>query len=400
MATEQPTFGTRGESEQDHGTNGPLAGLRIIELAGLGPGPFCAMVFADLGADVIRLERTGMPAAVAGSVDRRLVLTRGRQALGVDLKHEQGLELVLRMIEHADVLLEGFRPGVLERIGLGPTVCLARNPRLIYGRITGYGREGPLAAETGHDINYISIAGALDPIGRRGGAPVPPLNLVADFGGGGMLLAMGILAAIHERTRSGLGQVVDAAMVDGAALLTTMFHEIRGLSLWNDERGTNSLDGGAHYYNVYETSDGEFVSVGAMEPRFYRPFMLGLGFTDETIPPQDDQSQWELLTERVAEIFRSRTRAEWLEIFDGTDACVTPVLSFGDAPTHPHNRARDTFVDIGGVVEPAPAPRFSRTPPPVPSPPPVPGVHATEALLRWGLEQPHIDRLVERGIID
>ena len=388
------------DSGDDRQTEGPLAGLRVIELAGLGPGPFCAMVFADLGAEVIRLERSGMPAAAAGSLDRRMVLTRGRQALGVDLKRAQGIELVLRMVEHADVLLEGFRPGVLERIGLSPTNCLERNPRLIYGRITGYGREGPLANEAGHDINYISIAGALDPIGRRGEAPLPPLNLVADFGGGGMLLAMGILAAIYERTRSDLGQVVDAAMVDGAALLTTMFHEIRSLSHWNDERGTNSLDTGSHYYNVYETSDGEFISVGAMEPRFYESFMKGLGFSDENIPPQDDQSQWEVLTGRVAKIFRSRTRVEWLDIFDGTDACVTPVLSLGDAPNHPHNRARATFLEVGGIVEPAPAPRFSRTPPPTPSPSPGPGVHATDVLLRWGLDQAEIDLLVDDGVID
>jgi len=379
---------------------GPLAGLRVIELAGLGPGPFCAMVLADLGAEVIRLERVGMPAARAGIPDRRLVLTRGRPAIGVDLKHEQGIKLVLRMVEHADVLLEGFRPGVVERIGLGPTACLERNPRLVYGRITGYGREGPLAAEAGHDINYISIAGALSPIGRRGEAPVPPLNLIADFGGGGMLLAVGILAAIHERTRSNLGQVVDAAMVDGAALLTTMFHQIRAMKLWDDERGTNSMDTGAHYYNVYETSDGAFVSVGAMEPHFYRAFMKGLGFSDENIPPQDDRSEWESLKRRVAEIFRSRTQVEWLDTFRGTDACVTPVLSLGEAPTHPHNRARATFVEVGGAVEPAPAPRFSRTPPPVPSPAPGAGVHAAEELLRWGLSQPEIERLVEDGVID
>jgi alpha-methylacyl-CoA racemase len=379
---------------------GPLTGLRVIELAGLGPGPFCAMVLADLGAEVIRLERVGMPEPRPGIPDRRLVLTRGRQTLGVDLKRQQGIELVLRMVEHADVLLEGFRPGVLERIGLGPTACLERNPRLIFGRITGYGREGPLAAEAGHDINYISIAGALAPIGRRGEAPVPPLNLIADFGGGGMLLAMGVLAAIYERSRSDLGQVVDAAMVDGAALLTTMFHEIRGMSLWHDERGTNSMDTGAHYYNVYETSDGEFLSVGAMEPHFYRSFMKGLGFSDGNIPPQDDQSLWEPLKQRLAEIFRMRTRSEWLDIFDGTDACVTPVLSLTEAPSHPHNRERSTFVEVGGVVEPAPAPRFSRTPPSPPMPSPGPGVHATETLLHWGFTQPEIELLLEDGVID
>jgi alpha-methylacyl-CoA racemase len=381
-------------------TTGPLAGLRVVEIAGLGPGPFCAMVLADLGAEVIRVERTGIPAAAVGSVDRRQVLTRGRPSLGVDLKHPAGLKLVLQMLEHADVLLEGFRPGVLERIGLGPDTCLRRNPRLIYGRITGYGRDGPLAAEAGHDINYISLAGALAPIGRRGEPPVPPLNLVADFGGGGMLLIMGILAALYERTHSGLGQVVDAAMVDGAALLTTMVHEIRALSLWHDERGTNTMDTGSHYYNVYETLDGACVSVGAMEARFYRSFMKGLGFSEEAIPPQDDESQWETLTQRVAEIFRSRTRAEWLDIFEGTDACVTPVLTLGEAPAHPHNRARGTFVDVGGVMEPAPAPRFSRTPAPAPTPPPAPGAHDTGILLGWGSTQAEIDILVQERVID
>jgi alpha-methylacyl-CoA racemase len=358
------------------------------------------MVLADLGAEVIRLERVGMPAPRPGIPDRRLLLTRGRQAVGVDLKSPLGVELVLRMVEKADVLLEGFRPDVLERIGLSPTVCLERNPRLIYGRITGYGREGPLAAEAGHDINYISIAGALDPIGRQGDPPVPPLNLIADFGGGGMLLAMGVLAAIYERTHSNLGQVVDAAMVDGAALLTTMFHEIRSMSLWHDERGTNSMDTGAHYYNVYETSDGEFVSVGAMEPHFYRSFMTVLGFSDDNMPPQDDRSQWESLKRRVAEIFRGRTRREWLDAFDGTDACVTPVLSLAEAPDHLHNRARATFIDVGGTMEPAPAPRFSRTPPSDPRPSPGPGVHATEELVGWGLTPSEIDILIEAGILD
>jgi alpha-methylacyl-CoA racemase len=379
---------------------GPLTGLRVIELAGLGPGPFCAMVLADLGAEVLRLERVQMPAARPGIPDRRVLLTRGRQAIGVDLKHADGIDLVLRMVDGADVLLEGFRPGVVERIGLGPTVCLERNPRLIYGRVTGYGRDGPLAQEAGHDINYISLAGALAPIGRRGEPPLPPLNLLADFGGGGMLLAMGILAALYERSHSDRGQVVDAAMVDGAALLTTIFHEIRSLSLWNDERGTNSMDSGAHYYNVYETADGEYLSVGAMEPHFYRSLMLGLGFAEDSIPPQDDQSQWEELTERLAAIFRRRTREEWLDTFHGSDACVTPVLSLADAPSHPHNRERATFVEVGGVMEPAPAPRFSRTPPPPPSPSPGAGIHATECLLHWGFTESEIEVLVDNGAID
>ncbi len=400
MANEQSSAEGSDRSWGARAAEGPLAGLRVIELAGLGPGPFCAMVLADLGAEVIRLERIGMPAVSAGSVDRRQVLTRGRPALGVDLKRAEGIELVLRMVEHADVLLEGFRPGVVERLGLAPAICLHRNPQLIFGRITGYGQDGPLAAEAGHDINYISIAGALDPIGRRGEAPVPPLNLVADFGGGGMLLATGILAALYERTHSGLGQVVDAAMVDGAALLTTMFHQMQAMSVWHDERGTNSMDTGSHYYNVYETSDGEFLSVGAMEPHFYRSFMKGLGFAEEDIPPQDDQSQWESLKQVVATTIRSRSRAEWLDTFRETDACVTPVLSLGDAPAHPHNRERATFVDVGGTIEPAPAPRFGRTPPRAPTPSPDPGVHFIEELRRWGLGQQDIDRLAEERVID
>jgi alpha-methylacyl-CoA racemase len=379
--------------------SGPLAGLRVIELAGLGPGPFCAMVLADLGAEVIRLERTGLPPAASGTVDRRMVLTRGRQTLGVDLKRPEGADLVLRMVQHADVLLEGFRPGVAERLGLGPTVCLERNPRLIYGRITGYGREGPLAAEAGHDINYISVAGALAPIGRRNEPPLPPLNLVADFGGGGMLHAMGILAAVYERTHSGLGQVVDTAMVDGAALLTTMLYEMRGLGQWHDERGTNSMDSGSHYYNVYETSDREFISVGAMEPKFYRSFMEGLGFSGTDIPPQDDPSRWESLKEDVADIVRGKTRAEWLRVFFGTDACVTPVLSLDEAPSHPHNRERATFVEIGEYLAPSPAPRFSRTPSVVPTPPD-PGSHAIDRLLRWGLTQSEVAQLVRDGVVD
>lgn len=384
----------------ESGTGGPLSGMRVIELAGLGPAPFCAMVLADLGAEVIRVERTAMPEPRPGAVDRRLVLTRGRGAIGVDLKDPRGVELILRMAEHADVLLEGFRPGVVERMGLGPEVCRSRNPALVYGRITGYGQEGPLAQEAGHDINYISVAGALSPIGRRGEGPLPPLNLLGDFGGGGMLLAMGVLAALYERSRSGFGQVVDAAMVDGAALLTTQLHEIRGLSAWHDERGTNFMDTGSHYYNVYETADGQFVSVGAMEPHFYRSFMHGLGFADADMPQQDDRTQWEELTRRVADIIRTQSRDEWLTVFEGTDACVTPVLSLSEAPAHPHNRARGTFVEADGIVEPAPAPRFSRTPPPPPSPVPEPGDHCTEALVRWGVTESEIATLLEERVLD
>ena len=358
------------------------------------------MILADLGAEVLRVERTGVGPVRAGVPDRRVLLTRGRRAIGVDLKDPRGVELVLCMVEHADVLLEGFRPGVLERLGLGPDTCLERNPRLVVGRVTGYGQHGPLSAAAGHDINYISVAGALAPIGRRHQAPVPPLNLVGDFGGGGMLLVIGVLAALFERARSARGQVVDAAMVDGAALLTTMLHDLRARSLWRDERGTNFLDTGSHYYNVYETGDGQFISVGAMEPAFYRSFMTGLGFPAGSVPPQDDARQWESLTRQVADIVRTKTRAEWIQVFEGTDACVTPVLEPAEAPSHPHNRARATFAEIGGVVEPSPAPRFSRTPAGEPAPAPPPGVHALDALVRWGLTRGDIDALVSQGIVD
>ena len=368
-------------------------------MAGLGPPPFCAMVLADLGADVIRVERAGQAPPRPGAPDRRLVLTRGRPAIGVDLKRPEGVEVVLTMVGHADVLIEGFRPGVMERLGLGPDRCLERNGRLVYGRVTGWGRNGPLASAPGHDINYLSLSGMLDPIGRRGEAPVPPLNLVADFGGGAMLLAFGILAALFERSRSGRGQVVDAAMVDGAAMLGTMVYELLGLGQWSPERGTNSIDTGAPYYNVYATSDGRYLSVGAIEPAFYLAFMQGLGFSDDDMPAQSDTGGWTVLQARIAEIVRGRTLAEWLAVFDGSDACVTPVLTPAEAPGHPHNRARGTFVDVGGVTAPSPAPRFDRTPPTAPATPPG-GAHVPQTLLGWGLDCARLDQLVSDGVVD
>jgi alpha-methylacyl-CoA racemase len=379
---------------------GPLQGVRVVELTGLGPVPFCAMMLADLGADVLRIERSGIPALPPGELDRRVVLTRGRPVVGVDLKNEQGVELVLRLLERSDVLLEGFRPGVLERLGLGPDVCLVRNPRLVVGRITGYGREGPLAHEAGHDINYLSVAGVLDAIGRRGEPPVPPLNIVGDFGGGAMPLAVGVLAALLERERSGRGQVVDTAIVDGAALLATMVHEMRALGRWSDERGTNLLDGGAPQYDVYETADGTYLSVGALEEQFYRVFLLGLGFTDADIPARDDRSHWVETKAKVAAILRTKPRDEWLSVFRGTDACVTPVLSLGDAPGHEHNVARGTFVDVGGIVQPAPAPRFSRSAVAVPAPAPAPGEHDLARLTAWGIPAADVDALVAAGVVD
>jgi alpha-methylacyl-CoA racemase len=380
--------------------SGPLQGLRVVELTGLGPVPFCAMMLADLGAEVLRIERTGIPLLPPGAVDRRMVLTRGRPAVGVDLKQEQGVELVLRLLEDSDVLLEGFRPGVLERLGLGPDVCLGRNPRLVFGRVTGYGRQGPLAQEAGHDINYLSVAGVLDPIGRRGEPPVPPLNVVGDFGGGAMPLAIGVLAALLEREHSGQGQVVDAAIVDGAALLATMVYEMRALGQWSDERGTNLLDGGAPQYDAYETADGTYLSVGALEEPFYQSFMHGLGFTDEEIPPRDDRSRWVEMKARVAAAVRTKSRDEWLAVFRGTDACVTPVLSLADAPGHEHNAARDTFVDVGGIVEPGPAPRFSRSAAGVPSSAPAAGEHDLARLTAWGVPATEVDALVAAGVVD
>ncbi len=379
---------------------GPLQGLRVVELTGLGPVPFCAMMLADLGADVLRIERTGIPPLPPGDIDRRTVLTRGRPAIGVDLKQDRGIELVLRLLERSDVLLEGFRPGVLERLGLAPDVCLSRNPRLIIGRVSGYGREGPLAQEAGHDINYLSVAGVLDPIGQRGQAPVPPLNIVGDFGGGAMPLAFGILAALYERERSGQGQVVDTAIVDGAALLATMIFEMRAQGQWNDGRGTNLLDGGAPQYGAYETADGSYLSVGALEEPFYQSFMRGLGFTDEEIPPRNDRSQWPAMKTKVADVVRTKSRDEWLTVFRGTDACVTPVLSLADAPTYEHNAARGTFVEVGGVVEPAPVPHFIRTAPGVPSPPPAQGDHDHERLTAWGIPAADVDALVAAGVVD
>jgi alpha-methylacyl-CoA racemase len=379
---------------------GPLQGLRVLELTGLGPVPFAAMVLADLGADVLRIERTGIPVLPPGEVDRRMVLTRGRPVVGVNLKEEQGIELVLRLLERSDILIEGFRPGVLERLGLGPDVCLARNPRLVFGRITGYGREGALAQEAGHDINYLSVAGVLDPIGRYGEPPVPPLNIVGDFGGGAMPLVIGVLAALMERERSGQGQVVDAAIVDGAALLATMVYEMRAHGQWSDERGTNLLDGGAPQYGAYETADGTYLSVGALEEQFYQTFMHGLGFADAEIPPRDDRSRWAEMKVKVAAVLRTKPRDEWLAVFHGIDACVTPVLSLADAPGHEHNAARGAFVDVGGIVEPGPVPRFSRSATAVPSPPPAPGHHDLSRLTAWGISAVDVDALVVAGVVD
>jgi alpha-methylacyl-CoA racemase len=374
---------------------GPLAGIRVVELAGIGPGPFAAMLLADLGAEVLRVDR---PASSRPAWPT--VLARGRRSVVVDLKHPDGAGLVLDLVASAAALVEGFRPGVAERLGIGPDACLARNPRLVYGRVTGWGQEGPWRLAAGHDIDYVAVAGALHPIGQAGGPPVPPLNLVGDFGGGGMLLALGVVAALVEAGRSGRGQVVDAAMVDGAALLTTQFHELLAAGLWREERGANLLDGGAPFYGVYETADGRHLAVGALEPEFFAELLRRLGLDAGDLPDQLDRDGWPVLRERLAGLFRTRTRDQWCELLAGTDACVAPVLGLGEAPAHPHNRARGTFVEVGGVTQPAPAPRFSRTPPGPPSPPAPPGAHTDQALADWGVDPGELARLRAAGAIE
>jgi alpha-methylacyl-CoA racemase len=347
---------------------GPLVGLRVVELAGIGPGPHAAMVLADLGADVVRVDRPS-GALQLGDPDLREPTLRGRRRVAADLKDPAGRETVLRLVEHADVLIEGYRPGVAERLGVGPADCHARNPRLVYGRMTGYGQDGPSARHAGHDINYLSLTGALHAIGRAGDRPVPPLNLVADLGGGSMLLLVGVLAALWEARASGRGQVVDAAMVDGASLLMQMIWALHGQGRWTDARGANLLDGGSPYYDTYTCADGRYVAVGPLEPRFYAQLLAGLGLDPAELPAQDDRAGWPTLRARFTEAFATRSRDEWVAVFDGTDACVTPVLALGEVAAHPHIAERGTVVAPDGAPQAAPAPRFSRTPATLPGAP-------------------------------
>ena len=344
------------------GEQGPLRGVHVVELASIGPVPFCGMVLSDLGADIVRVDR---PAEVAGAdpgQSGRNPLDRGRRSIGVDLKHPDGVNVVLELAARADVLIEGFRPGVAERLGIGPDAARGRNGRLVYGRMTGWGRSGPLADRAGHDIDYIAIAGALGAFGARGGPPAPPINVVGDFGGGGLLLAFGILAALVERASSGEGQVVDAAMVDGTAMLLAPFYAARQIGFWTDDRGTNELDGGRPWYRPYECADGGWVAVGAIEPQFYAELLDGLELDASAIPDRNDPAQHAALHALFETTFRTRTRDEWAAHFAGRDACVAPVLTLAEAPRHEHNRARGTFVDVDGIVQHAPAPRFDRTP--------------------------------------
>ncbi|HEY8202395.1 MAG TPA: CaiB/BaiF CoA-transferase family protein [Actinomycetota bacterium] len=373
---------------------GPLSGLRVVEIASLAPAPFGCMVLSDLGAEVLRVGR-GAPTVLGPGNP----LERGRRSIVADLKRARGPELVLRLVEGADVLVEGFRPGVAERLGIGPDECLARNPRLIYARMTGWGQDGPLAGRAGHDIDYIALSGALHPIGPADRPPTPPLNYVGDFGGGGMLLAVGILAALYERERSGRGQVVDAAMVDGSALLGAFLHGLQAAGLWSWERGGNLLDGSAPFYTTYATADGGYVAVGALEPQFYAALLEGLGLAGEDLPPQSDRAAWPAVKERFAGIFATRSRDEWAARFAGTDACVAPVLSPAEAPAHPHNASRGIFVEVNGVTQPAPAPRFSRTPSAAPVSSPEPGEDSDAALAGWGFTAEEIAALRRDGAL-
>jgi alpha-methylacyl-CoA racemase len=376
---------------------GPLAGHRIIELAGIGPGPHCAMLLADLGAEIVRVARTE-PDPPALTL-RRDLTTRGRRSLRMNLKHPDAVAALLRMLEHADALIEGFRPGVMERLGLGPEVCLERNPRLVYGRVTGFGQDGPLAAAAGHDINYIALAGVLAHVGRPGQPPTVPLNLIGDYAGGGLLLAFGVVSALLERVQSGAGQVVDASMVDGAASLMTFLHGIEQEGGWSEARGSNLFDGGAPFYDVYETADEKFISVGALEPRFFAQLLECVGLDAATLPEQFDRRGWPEIREQLARIFRGRTRDAWCEILEGTDACFAPVLSMAEAREHPHNRARGTFVALDGALHPAPAPRFSRTPGQIRRPSDAAGAHTDALLAEWGLSAEQIAALRAAGAV-
>ncbi|WP_199087379.1 CaiB/BaiF CoA-transferase family protein [Bosea sp. ASV33] len=378
---------------------GPLAGIRIVELGGIGPVPFCAMLLSDLGADIVRIDRPPGFDGGAPIEPKFNLLNRGRRSAGIDLKKPEAAAAILQLVARADAVLEGFRPGTAERLGLGPAECLAANPRVVYGRMTGWGQDGPRASEPGHDINYIALTGALHAIGRKDEAPAIPLNLIGDFGGGSLYLALGVVSAILESRRSGQGQVVDAAMVDGAASLMTLIYGLTAAGYWTDERGANRLDSGAPFYNVYETRDGKHIGIGANETRFYRNAVKLLCLDEAALPDQHDKSGWPVIRERFAAAFRTRTRDEWVALAEGKEVCIAPILSLAEAPEDPHLKARGTFVEIDGVVQPAPAPRFSRTAGAIQRPPANPGEHTDEVLADWGLSADTIDALRSAGVI-
>jgi len=378
---------------------GPLTGLRIVELASIGPGPMCAMLLADLGADVVRVDRLEASGLGIGMTPKFDVCARNRRSIALDLKRAEALGVVLRLVEKADVLIEGFRPGVAERLGLGPDVCLERNSRLVYGRMTGFGQDGPLAQAAGHDLNYIALTGALHAIGPKDGAPLPPLNLIGDYGGGALYLALGILAALFECNRSGKGQIVDAAMVEGAASLMSIFYGLTAAGSWKMERGSNLLDGGAPFYSVYETSDGLYISVAALENKFFAELARLVGLESRFVERQMDRSLWPELRARLAALFKTRTRAQWCELLEGTDACFAPVLSIEEAPGHAHNTQRGVFVELNGFSQPAPAPRFSRSRPEAPQAPPQIGADTLTVLEEVGFDRTAIDALRSAGAI-
>ncbi|MCU1395222.1 MAG: mcr [Ilumatobacteraceae bacterium] len=381
--------------------SGPLSGYRVIEIAGIGPGPFAAMMLSDMGAEVIRVERTQAVRAGSGGSPNGDILQRNRRNIGIDLKSEGGRNTLLQLIERSDALIEGFRPGVMERLRLSPEVCFEHNPKLIFGRMTGWGQEGPYAQAAGHDINYISLAGALAHFGRAGEAPVPPLNMVGDFGGGGMFLAFGVVCALLEAQRSGTGQVVDAAMIDGAATLMTMFWAFKEMGVFDENHpGTNLLDTGAHFYDVYACSDGLYISIGSIEPQFYAQLLQITGLDgDPEFAQQMDHTTWPALKDRFTAVFATKTRAEWCALMEHTDVCFAPVLTMSDAAKHPHNVQREMFIEFDGVVQPAPAPRFSRTKPLITLPPSRPGQHTREVLGDWGFDPTVIDSLFESGAV-
>lgn len=372
---------------------GPLSGLKVIEFAGIGPGPFCGMLLSDLGADVVRIDRKGQ-----GRSSPADITSRGRRSIGLDLKNPAAIETCLKLMEGADAVFEGFRPGVMERLGLGPEVALKRNPKLVYGRMTGWGQTGPYANAAGHDMNYIAITGALHAIGT-GDKPIPPLNLVGDFGGGALYLAFGLLAGVLNARATGEGQVIDCAMSDGAASLMAMFYGFKASGMWKDERRANLLDGGAHFYDTYQCADGKWISIGSIEPQFYALLLEKTGINDPAFAAQMDRGAWNDLRDKLAHVIAQKTQAEWCEIMDATDVCFAPVLDLDAAPKHPHNVARQTFVELGGVVQPAPAPRFSATPGEIQGPPPAIGAHDREALSDWGFSAAAIDELKAAGAL-
>ena len=379
---------------------GPLSGLRLIEIAGIGPGPMAAMMLGDMGADIIRIDRTVSHVMDRLSDPKFAVHNRSRRSVSVDLQKPGGAEVVLRLADKADGLMEPFRPGVAERLGIGPDVCLKRNPKLVYGRMTGWGQDGPLAKAAGHDQNYIALSGALHAIGRKGEKPVPPLNLVGDFGGGGMLLAFGMACGLVESIRSGKGQVVDAAMVDGTGLLLGGIWGMAGAGLWDDsQREHNMLDGGAHFYDTYETKDGKYVSIGSIEPQFYALLLEKTGLKGQDLPAQHDRAKWPEMKKKFTDIFKTKTRDEWCAIMEGTDICFAPVLTMNEAPHHHHAKARKGYVDVSGFMQPAPAPRFSRTPGSVKGPAPKRGVHTEEVLRDNGFSAGEIKELAGSGVI-